>query len=276
LSRRNHFRHVVRGELPDMAFISAIDNLQSRSMVKDRQVKSKSLSERLSRSWCPRVLTRQALAPTEVSETLWRCHSQAALSKASSLAWKWPEKKFTSKLPLKSLASALGRDIVKCTWKQAQYCGCQVCREGMQGGKAKGKYVVLDLTVTDLHQVCTENCNSQIRHQACPAFSRAKYYAERHAPQWIHNNPSFQELLWVSARASHGAPVAPFSHSCGAGGEPCQGPKRLPKKQGHQKFSTSALTVTCMISERNRQASATLFTRCTISTFNPYFLHNPI
>jgi len=50
LSRRNHFRHVVRGELPDMALISAIDNLQSRSMVKDRQVQSKSLSERLSRS----------------------------------------------------------------------------------------------------------------------------------------------------------------------------------------------------------------------------------
>jgi len=50
LSRRNRFRRALRGELPAMAFISAIDKMQSRSMVKDRQVKSKSLSERLSRS----------------------------------------------------------------------------------------------------------------------------------------------------------------------------------------------------------------------------------
>jgi len=89
--------------------------------------------------------------------------------------------------------------------------------EGMQGGKAKGRYVVLDLTVTDLHQVCTENCNSQIRHHACPALSRAKYYAERHAPQWIHNNSS------VSARASHGAPVAHSATAVGLAGSPAKG-----------------------------------------------------
>jgi len=31
-------------------------------------------------------------------------------------------------------------------------------------GCTVSSHVVLDLTVTDLHQVCTENCNSQIRH----------------------------------------------------------------------------------------------------------------
>ena len=57
--------------------------------------------------------------------------------------------------------------------------------------------MVLDLTVTDLHQVCTENCNSHIRHHVvAPLPNSKKYHKCRFVARDLGNLVS-QKLLFL-------------------------------------------------------------------------------